>query len=438
MSELKITLVGAGSVQFAMTLLRDVMGTPSLQDADVVLMDNNPDRLRLIHHVATRLARELHSDLRLTASGNREEALQGAHFVVNAAAIAERDLWMPNREVARRHGYWQSKGSRFTSWLRQTPLALDIAKDVESICPEAWMLQLANPMVGNVGAISRYTHAKVIGLCHGFPGTIRELTQWMGLDPGQLHATAIGINHFIWIDQFQYQGRDAYPLLGEWLTTDFPSVWETPSWQERIDATGPVCRDLYLAFGVLPCNGDEHLSDYFSWYSATDDLRRASLAKVHYAEKYLGDGDRRWQAFLHVADNRNAPVNAMFPAKSHEVIADVIESLWTGREGTYEVNIANHGTIADFPTASCVEVPAVITKDRVTPVKTKGLPASVAAIVRQRLIEEELLMTASLDQDPALVRQALYLDAYTRNRQQVEDYVKDLAVIERDYLPWLR
>jgi alpha-galactosidase len=322
--------------------------------------------------------------------------------------------------------------------LRNTPLALAVARDMEEVCPEAWLLQYANPMVANIGAITRYTKVKAVGVCHGMPGTIKELCEWMGLDRSKVGTEAIGLNHFIWMTRFRYEGKDAYPMLSEWLRSDaFRAVWETKAWQQRGDTSGPICLDLLERFGLFPCNGDAHMSDYFPWYTSDNERRRSYRTKMHYLENYLKRGDAAWQRIMQLVNDPSTSVSSVFLRRSDEVAVDLIDCLWNGGQGVFELNIPNRGSIPGFPHESALEVPAWVSGDCVQPLQTEGLPYPIAAHVRRRLAEEELQMEAAVQQDRNLLVQAMLLDPYTQSPQQVEGFLNDLAKVEAPYAPWL-
>lgn len=437
MSAPKITMIGAGSITFAMTLIRDVIAKDELSGSTITLMDIDEQRLASVMNLASRLVKESKADLNFRTSLVRKEALEGADFVINTAALAEREQWSAHREIGQKHGYWPVKGFRL-HMLRNTPLALAVARDVEEVCPQAWLLQYANPMVANIGAITRHTKVKAVGVCHGIPGTLTELAKWIGLDRTKIEAEAVGLNHFVWITRFRYEGNDAYPMLTEWLRSDaFRAVWTTEAWQQCGDTSGPICLDLLERFGLFPCNGDAHMSDYFPWYTTTEEKRRHYHAKMHYLESYLRRGEAAWQSIMQLVNDPSASVSSVFSQRSDEVAVELIDCLWNGRQGVFELTVPNHGSIPDFPNESALEVPVLVSSDAVRPLKTNGLPYSMSAHVRRRLAEEELQMEATIQQDKGLLVQAMLLDPYTQSPQQADAFLKDLAKAEKSYAPWL-
>lgn len=438
MAQPKITLVGASSLIFSMSTINDISLTEDLRDCELALIDINTEGLELVEHLAGRLAGMRGSGMRVTATLDLAAALDGADFVINAAAIGERDLWPAERELARHHGYWPSKGFRI-SGLRNTPLALEIAQSMETHCPDAWLLQHSNPMAANVGAVSRHTRVKVAGFCHGVPGTVRDLSRWMGVDPSRLDVEAVGINHFLFITKWYLDGQDGYEGLLKWNEQEFPAVWETDEWIERTDVPGPVSQDLCRRFGVFPCNGDEHLSDYFAWYTNTPEARQKFRAKTDYLDRYLQRGRQRWTTWAELAQGSTEDLQRAFAKPSGEVAAAVLNALWVpGKSHLLHAIVPNRGSIGGLPEDSAVEMPVVVTTDDIRPVGTHHLPLAAEAHIGRRLAEEELEMDAALEQRRDLVYRALELDPYTTSIDQVRAYVDGLADINQEYLPWLK
>lgn len=388
----KITLVGAASLVFSVSIVNDISLAKSLREASLALIDVNEQGLGLVERLAKRLTGLRGGGLDVTATTDLSAALDGADFVINAAALGERDLWPAERELARRLDYWPSKGFRL-SGLRNTPLTLGIARAMEKYCPDAWLLQQANPMVTNVGAVSRYTKIKVAGFCHGVAGTIRDLSDWMGIDTHRLDVEAVGINHFLFITKWYRDGRDAYDELIQWNEDRFPAVWETDRWMAQTDVPGPISRDLCRRFGAFPCNGDEHMSDYFAWYTNSADARAKFRAKIDYLDRHIARGNDRWRQWSSQGDASDEELAGGFAESSDEAAVPVIEALCVpGQSHMVHAILPNRGCVEGLPDDSAVEVPAVVTTDDIRPIGPQRLAMTTGAHIARRLAEEELQM----------------------------------------------
>jgi alpha-galactosidase/6-phospho-beta-glucosidase family protein len=325
------------------------------------------------------------------------------------------------------------------SGLRNVELTLAIARSMEAECPGAWLLQHSNPMAGNVGAVSRYTKIKVAGFCHGVEHTIERLATWMGIDRQRIDAEAAGMNHFLFITKWYVDGRDAMEDLLRWNDEEFPKVWDTQEWRDGLDLPGPVSRDLAIRLGAFPCNGDEHMSDYFCWYTMTEESRIAFRAKIDYLDRYLARGEdslSSWQRLARSSDD--AEVEQAFRRPSGEAAADVIEALALPRKSlTVHVILPNRGCIDGMSWDSAVEVPAVVTTDQIRPTGRQEMPRFTAPYIARRMAEEELEMEAGIAKDRDLVYRALELDPYTHSLETMTAYVRALAKFDHEHLAWL-
>ncbi|MEM3945492.1 MAG: alpha-glucosidase/alpha-galactosidase, partial [Candidatus Micrarchaeia archaeon] len=172
----KIAVIGAGSLAWSTTLVRDLCLTPSLKNSTISFVDINEERLNLIYTFAKRYASEVKAELNFEKTTNRREAIEGADFVINTAMAGGHSYYETMREVSEKYGYyrginsveWNMVSDYHTIWgYYQFKLALSIAKDIEELSPEAWLLQLGNPVFELTTLISRETKTNVIGLCHG-------------------------------------------------------------------------------------------------------------------------------------------------------------------------------------------------------------------------------------------------------------------------------
>ncbi|MEM4030380.1 MAG: alpha-glucosidase/alpha-galactosidase, partial [Thermofilaceae archaeon] len=172
---MKICVIGAGSAVFSLNLIRDLVLTPSLYGSTVSLVDINEERLNAVYALMRRLCEETGARYKLEKTTVRREALRGADFVINTALAAGHQRLREGWAVAERLGY-RFGGSLHVMhdeafWINfyQFRLFEEIIEDVLDLCPDAWYIQLANPVLAGVTLLGRkYPEAKIVGLCHGY------------------------------------------------------------------------------------------------------------------------------------------------------------------------------------------------------------------------------------------------------------------------------
>ncbi|OUC07434.1 hypothetical protein RY27_14945, partial [Litorilinea aerophila] len=170
---------------------------------------------------------ELGTDLQIDSTTDRRVALQDADFVINTASAQSHHHQRAIRELAEQYGYYYGRVNLGNFY--NLRLMLEVARDMEEICPDAWLIQSGNPVFEGCTLMTRETSIKVCGLCHGHYG-VYGIAQTLGLDlsnPRDLTWQAPGLNHNIWLTHFFYRGEDAYPLLDEWIATKGEEYWRT-------------------------------------------------------------------------------------------------------------------------------------------------------------------------------------------------------------------
>ncbi len=212
----KIAFIGAGSVVFARRLTTDILTWPELAEGTLALMDIDPESLALTEQVVRRLIREQKLPTRLVCTAERRVALDGADYVITAIDVGGREMRAPDFKIPRAYGVYQTvadtlgPGGVFRA-LRTTPVLLEIARDMEELCPQALLLNYANPMNINMWAVQTSTRIASVGLCHSVQGTADQLARYMGMPSEELAYWVAGLNHQAWFLQLRrgtYRGED--------------------------------------------------------------------------------------------------------------------------------------------------------------------------------------------------------------------------------------
>lgn len=261
----KIALIGAGSVVFTRRLLQDVVSTPALADAQVSLMDVDSDRLDLIGPFAERLAADTSGSVQVTTTADRTEALEDADYVITTIRVGD-DLSI-DQGIPLKYGVNQSvaytigPGGVFKA-LRTIPVLLDICRDMETLCPDAWLLQYTNPMAMACWAINEATGINAVGLCHSVQRTTQQLAEYIGAPEESVSAWVAGINHMGWFLRFERDGEDAYPEI--WDALETPEIFDRD----------PVRFEVMRRFGYFVTESTRHMSEYVPYFRTSEERIR--------------------------------------------------------------------------------------------------------------------------------------------------------------------
>ena len=261
---MKITFIGAGSVQFTTAVIHDISTYPALDTAEICLMDIDAYRLKKITECVERIKREMDSNIRIIATTDREEALRGADAVICTVFNGDVDVWQHEILIPKKYGVDINVGdtrsvSGIFRALRNIPLLLDICHDIERICPDAIMLNYTNPMSMLCKAMQTYTKVDVTGLCHSVQGTSRMLAEWAEVPMDEVKYTCVGINHMAFFVELEHKGKELYPLLRQRI--------EDPEYYNK----EKVRNEIFKTFGYYVTESSGHNSEYTPWFRKRHD-----------------------------------------------------------------------------------------------------------------------------------------------------------------------
>jgi len=438
MVEVKISIIGAGSAIFSISLIKDLCLTPSLSGSTVSLMDISGERLDAVHAICTRYAEETGSRLRVEKTLNRRESLRDADFVVNTALTAGYARLREGWSIARRLGY-RFGGSLHIMhdeafWINFYQLRFfnSLMEDILEECPDAWYIQLANPVLAGVTYLGRkYRSVKTIGLCHGFSGVYR-IASLLGLDTSGIGFTTPGVNHFIWLTSLTHEGRDVLPLLDEWIAREAEKYWGRIGPSSDL---GPKAADLYRRFGVFPV-GDTCTPGGGSWpwwyHTDKETERRWKEDPEAWWEGFFSYSRKTVDRMIKEASDTSKRITSVFPAeKSGEIIIPLIESIACNIPRVFQVNIINsEGLVPGIPTDFEVEVKAEVSKRRVQGIRVSGLPKPlVAYILRDRVAPVEVELEAYESRSRERLLELVEMDPWTRSEEQAKTLLNDILSI---------
>jgi alpha-galactosidase len=426
---LKVTIIGAGSAEFSLGLVKDLCLTASLGGSHVCFMDIDQGRLDMIHQLASRYAQELGADLTFAKTLDRHVALRDADFVINTAAVRDEYHNHAVRQTADRHGYYY--GDRIPLPFYQLELMLSIAQDMERICPDAWLIFAANPVFDGTTLVSRETGIKTCGLCHGHYG-VRTIAQTIGVDPDRVTWQAPGLNHDIWLTHFIYEGQDAYPLIDEWIRTQAEEYWRTHAATGTHDAQmSRAAVHQYKMYGIFPIGDTVRRG---GWWYHTD--KATKMRWFHppwggpdtYEARELTrqSKDQRIARMTESAFDPKARLVDRFGAqKTREQHIPIIDGLVNDHEGQFQVNVRNRGALAGIPDDVAVEVPAIVNGKGIQPIRVEPLPRKV---LLEHILPDWLRMEQNLEAFKTGDRSMLLWGVL--DRHQTRTYDQAVAVLQ--------
>jgi alpha-galactosidase len=434
---IKVTVIGAGSIVFCLGLVKDICLTKGLSGSKVCFMDINAERLDIIHKLAVRYAEDLGADLQFESTLDREASLQDTDFMVNTATITHNEYYMRDvRNLATRHGYFY--GRTGMPGYYNLRLMLDVAQDMARICPEAWIIQAGNPVFAGTTLMHRETGIKVVGLCHGHYG-YRRLASTLGLDPDEVTWQAPGLNHNIWLTHFYHKGQDAYPLIDAWIENEAEAYWSEKEAAGGIPTQmSPSAVHQYKMFGLMPI-GDTPRSGGW-WYHVDLETRKRWYGgpggggdTPEGRDRVIAGKEARYQEMVKAAyDDTVRPIELFGENKTSEQHVPIIDGLVNDNEGWFQVNVPNQGALAGLPDDVAVEVPAVVNRKGIQPLRVGSLPPKV---MLEKIYPTWLSMERNLEAfrsgDKSMLLYGILESHQTQSYDQAVELLEALLAVEK-------
>jgi alpha-galactosidase len=461
----KIALIGAGSATFSRRLLADLLSWPELQDAEIALMDVDPDRLGRIEGLAKRMVADKSAGAKIVATTDRKRALEGADHVISTIAVGyayEPDR--PDVAIPSQYGLKQTVADTIGvggvfRYLRTMPAMLEIGQDMRRLCPDGLWLNYVNPMNMIMWTLAELLpEQRAVGLCHSVQGTADRLAGFIGVDKDELSYWVAGINHQAWFLDLRhktYRGEDLYPRLRQ--------AMDTQETYEKDRVRFEVMRN----FGYFVTESSRHMSEYVPWFRRTeedcerytpDQVRPGAVGEVHSGagngrqqgqtgqSRQAGQAqpqgqlaavpNRRQQLWEQIA-RQTAGEEPIDYKTSREYCSYIVHAVESNTPFRFNGNVPNTGLITNLPPACNVEVPILVDGAGLHPCYVGALPSPLASINRTNVNVQELAVRGFIDRDREAIHQACLLDPLASASVRLDDIRKMVDELFTANARWL-
>ncbi len=448
----KIVIIGAGSREFSMGLINDLLLEKDLyhkREIELVLVDIDKEALDVMAGYAKRALELMDNPFSVSSTVEREDALAGAHYVLLAVELKRMELWEQDFRIPLSFGMKQVYGENggpgaLFHTMRNFQNVFPILRDCERLCPNALLINFTNPESRMLTAILQHTSLKAIGLCHGFYDFYNLVARVLDRDWHDLQIETAGMNHLFTFQKIADKGtgEDLIPLFTDRIKSDPQSL-------------PPLCRYLFDLFGIIGIDSDHHVGEYFSfahdfvglqWEFGID--KREVLQDKRHVDSYT-----HFQAWRHHVGIREyldtglgKPFEDLLDASislkkesiqsSGELAVPVIADIELDR-GTWRpaVNVLNSDLyIENLAVDACIEVPAVIDASGVHPVHVGPLEENFAAHIRVQNSIQKLCAQGFIEKSRKKLMQALLLDPVTNSALEAEKCFDFMWKLQREYL----
>lgn len=435
----KIAIIGAGSVSFSASLIRDLTLAKDLYGSTVTFMDINEKRLDMVYDLASRYMKEVSASLKLEKTTDREKAIDGADFVINTVKVGGYGFMEAERDIAEKHGYYRGLGDKVSDYyggfaaFKQLNFILELAKDVERVNPNAYFLQVSNPVFEGTNLVVRETKLKAVGFCHGAE-EFKIVTKVMGLKEEDVEFQVAGFNHCIWLTKFLYQGKDGYPLLDEWIEKESVKYFQSEEylnnpWGYQLC---PAVIEMYRLYGLFPI-GDTVRSVSPWWFNTDLETKKKWFSAGGPDSEigwtmYLFGLKLRLRSMMMAYENKEISLAREFSMlPSSESIVPFIDSVVNDKKLRLILNVPNNGAIEGIPDDVVVEIPVIVGKNSIEREKIEKIPGRLMVhIIAPRWWRMENILQAFKDRDKMSLLLMIAEDHRTKSFEQAEKLLEEL------------
>lgn len=432
MNSLKIAVIGGGSSYTPELVDGLIQRIEELPVTELALVDVEPGRekVEIIAELTRRmLARNGLEQVKVSVHFELDDAIRGAHFVLTQFRVGQ----LPARAADERLGLkydligQETTGvGGFAKALRTIPVMLDIGRRVEKLAPDAWIINFTNPAGIVTEAVSRYTKAKIIGLCN-VPISMHHMIATMLKSPYEdVQLQFAGLNHMVWVHQVLQNGHDVtdkvIDMLCDGAALTMNNIKEEP-WQP----------DFLRAVGAIPC-------PYHRYFYQTKEMLAEEVAAA--AER----GTRAEQVmkvekelFELYADPQldSKPEQLSFRGGSYysEVALELIRAIHNNLGTQLVVNTANRGAIRGLPDDAVIETNCIVDAQGAHPLTFGTLPDAMHALTQQVKAYERLTIEAAVHGDRRSGLLALVTNPLVANANVAQPLLEDVLAVNAPYLP---
>lgn len=431
----KIVTLGGGSSYTPELVEGFIKRYDTLPVSELWLVDIEAGREKLetVGALAKRMVEEAGIPMKVILSYDRREALKNADFVTTQMRISRLPARVKDEHIPLSHGIigqeTNGAGGMFKAF-RTIPVILDIVKDIEELCPNAWMINFTNPAGMVTEAVLRYTNFKrVIGLCNVPVNMVAGIANILGVDESRVTLELQGVNHFIFATDVFVDGKSVMDTVVEKYAN--VSAEDTIAMKNFISL--PYSPSFIRGLRAIPC-------PYHNYYFFTKEQLEEELEEFK-------EGCVRGQVVSKVEEElfdiykdvnlkvKPKQLEQRGGAKYSDAACNLIQSIYTNKGDIQYVDVRNNGAISNLPADIAVEVACRITKDGPKPIATGECKVQINGYIQMMKSFERMVVEAAVTGNHDLAVTALNFNPLCSSDTIANIVVDELIEAHKEYLP---
>jgi len=442
----KVVILGAGSLFFGRKAIWQMVHSPVLREGTLALVDVDADRLGKMRRLADMVVEHNGSPLTVESSTDRNDVLSGADFVVMAFADRNAHFRGVDVETSAKYGIRMCSGDTIgpggiMRTCREYPHIVAAARDIERLCPDAWIVNYINPAaVHGIGLKRHFPRLKSLTLCDAQWGLRQRYAEHAGVPADEATIQSAGPNHFTWLLRAEHDGRDLVPDIVAKVRESADADANAQAQGGRNQAKGyfnnGIAIELYEAFGVLPTvlGHTKEYVRYYQGHGVTGTDRHPSL-KLFEVPARVEWTDRVWKRVDEYVTGK-APIAEFDTEFGPDPATDLIEGMWDndgrGSGKRFFVNQFNQGAVPNMADDAFLELLSDVSLEGAKPLPCPPMPRGVRGLCEQVLDTHELTAEAVYQSDRSLLRRAFLTDPLTSSIGDTDVLIDELLERQRD------
>lgn len=428
---IKIVTIGGGSSYTPELVEGFIKRHKELPVKELWLVDieEGKHKLEIVENLAKRMVKKAGVDMEVNLTLDRREALKDADFVTTQLRVGLLDARIKDERIPLSHGVigqeTNGAGGLFKA-LRTVPVVLDIIKDIEELCPNAWLVNFTNPTGVISEAVFKYTNfRRYIGLCNVPIGVKNGMADILEVEKDRVEMDFAGLNHMVYALNVRLDGKD--------ITKEAIEKFVTSSLTMQNIKDIPLNADFVRALGVIPC-------PYHKYYYKHKEMLEEEL-------EGFKDGKTRGETVKALEDDlfelykdenlavKPPQLEKRGGAYYSDAACNLINSIYNDKKDIQVVNTLNNGAIRDFREDSAAEMSCVITKEGPKPLSVGYLPVAVSGLVTEIKAFEILAAKAAVEGDYNAALQALCINPLIPSDDLAKTILDEMMEAHKEYLP---
>ena len=432
---IKIVTIGGGSSYTPELVEGFIKRYNNLPISELWLVDieEGKEKLEIVGELAKRMVEKANLPMKIILSYDRKEALKNADFVTTQMRIGRLQARIKDERIPLKYGIIGQEtngvGGMFKAF-RTIPVILDIVKDIEKLCPNAWLINFTNPAGIVTEAVIKYTNfKKVIGLCNVPVNMVAGIANVLGVDENRITLELQGVNHFIFATDVFLDGKSVLDEVIEKYSNISPE--DTISMKNFV--SHPYSTSFIKGINAIPC--PYHNYYFFTKEQLEEELEQFKEGKVR-AEVVSKVEEELFEIYKDINLNEKPKqLEQRGGAKYSDAACNLIESIYTNKGDIQYVDIKNNGAISNLPLDSAVEVACRITKDGPKPLSTGECKTAINGYIQMIKSFERLVVEAAVKGDRDIAVTALNLNPLCTSDKIANIVVDELLEAHKEYLP---